>query len=174
VVLLVSGARVSARFGARPPQAVIEVVKAVSAWRSVNSYGLFAVMTTSRREIVIEGSRDGQTWTPYRFRWKPNAPDERPRFATPHMPRLDWQMWFASLSTIERQAWMRGLLGRLLEGSPDVVGLFAEDPFAGTPPRFVRARVEDWRFSSWSDWRETGRWWVVAPAGMYAGPVGGP
>ena len=60
-------------------------------------YGLFAVMTTERPEITVEGSDDGETWKPYRFRWKPCELDRRPRFTTPHMPRLDWQMWFAAL-----------------------------------------------------------------------------
>ena len=70
----------------------------VEPLRSINSYGLFAVMTKERPEIVVEGSDDGLSWKPYRFRWKPCELDRRPRFTTPHMPRLDWQMWFAALS----------------------------------------------------------------------------
>ena len=66
-------------------------------FRSTNTYGLFAVMTTTRPEIIVEGSDDGVSWKPYRFRWKPCELDRRPRFTTPHMPRLDWQMWFAAL-----------------------------------------------------------------------------
>ena len=70
----------------------------VEPFRSTNSYGLFAVMTTSRPEIIVEGSDDGASWRPYRFRWKPCELDRRPRFTTPHLPRLDWQMWFAALA----------------------------------------------------------------------------
>ncbi len=63
-----------------------------------NSYGLFRVMTTTRPEIIIEGSLDRETWIPYEFRWKPTDPNQSPRFAGPHMPRIDWQMWFEGLS----------------------------------------------------------------------------
>ena len=71
--------------------------------RIANSYGLFAVMTTERPEITVEGSDDGETWRPYRFRWKPGELDRRPRFAPLHLPRLDWQMWFAASGAI---AWV--------------------------------------------------------------------
>ena len=70
---------------------------ALAPLRIANPYGLFAVMTTRRPEIIVEGSDDGVTWRPYRFRWKPGELDRRPRFAPFHMPRLDWQMWFAAL-----------------------------------------------------------------------------
>src|SRR5262249_46220717 len=70
----------------------------IAPLQSTNVYGLFAVMTTRRPEIIVEGSDDGETWKPYRFRWKPCELDRRPGFTTPHMPRLDWQMWFAALS----------------------------------------------------------------------------
>ena len=43
----------------------------VAPFLSMNAYGLFAVMTTDRPEIIVEGSRDGVTWLPYDFRWKP-------------------------------------------------------------------------------------------------------
>ena len=66
--------------------------------RAFNSYGLFRVMTTTRPEIIIEGSLDGNNWRPYEFRWKPTNPKQSPRFAGPHMPRIDWQMWFEGLN----------------------------------------------------------------------------
>ena len=66
--------------------------------RAFNSYGLFRVMSTTRPEIIIEGSLDGKNWRPYEFRWKPTDPNQSPRFAGPHMPRIDWQMWFEGLN----------------------------------------------------------------------------
>ena len=66
--------------------------------RAFNSYGLFRVMTTTRPEIIIEGSLDGKNWRPYQFKWKPTDPTQSPRFAGPHMPRIDWQMWFEGLN----------------------------------------------------------------------------
>ena len=65
--------------------------------RSMNSYGLFRVMTTTRPEIIIAHSSDGENWTPYHFQYKPVALQMPPRFFFPHMPRLDWQMWFEAL-----------------------------------------------------------------------------
>src|SRR5262249_22645613 len=71
-------------------------VKAVYNWlepfRTFNSYGLFAVMTTSRPEIIIEGSNDRVTWLEYQFKYKPGELKQRPKFVEPHQPRLDWQM----------------------------------------------------------------------------------
>src|SRR5439155_6216113 len=56
-------------------------------FRSVNSYGLFAVMTTSRPEIIIKGSVDGTEWKTYEFKYKPGDLQRRPRFCWPHQPR---------------------------------------------------------------------------------------
>ena len=63
----------------------------------VNTYGLFAVMTTERPEIIVEGSNDGQSWVEYEFRYKPGDVRQPPAWVAPHQPRLDWQLWFAAL-----------------------------------------------------------------------------
>ena len=55
-------------------------------------------MTTTRPEIIIEGSLDGKNWRPYAFKYKPTDPKQTPRFAGFHMPRIDWQMWFEGLN----------------------------------------------------------------------------
>ncbi len=124
-----------------------------------SSYGLFATMTTTRPEIVLEGSREGVEWRTYRFRYKPTDLDRRPSFAGPHMPRLDWQMWFAALRPFERARWFHAFARRLLEGSPPVLGLLAEDPFrGGPPPRYLRAHLYEYRFSR-GEARRRGVWW---------------
>ena len=69
----------------------------VRPFRSVNTYGLFADMTTTRPEVIFEISADGNNWQELQFKWKPVALDARPRFEQPHQPRLDWQLWFAGL-----------------------------------------------------------------------------
>jgi hypothetical protein len=134
---------------------------------AVNSYGLFAVMTTTRPEIEIEGSRDGVTWHAYDFRWKADHLDQRPRFAGPHMPRLDWQMWFAALSECRREAWLHAFLQRLLEGAPAVQGLLARDPFSGEPPRYLRTTLYLYEFT------EPGQpgWWQRELVGPYCPTV---
>jgi hypothetical protein len=111
----------------------------------VNNYGLFAVMTTHRHEIQIEGSDDGQTWLPYVFKWKPGNIDRRPPFVPLHMPRLDWQMWFEALhGPGQVDVWFYQFLVRLLEGSPEVLRLLKHDPFPDHPPRYIRAMVYDY------------------------------
>ncbi len=154
------------------PAPVAWTLQQLSGFRSINSYGLFAVMTTQRHEILIEGSADGQTWREYLLKWRPGPVDEAPRFVAPHQPRLDWQMWFAALGRCENNPWLIHLQQRLLEGAPLARGFFREDPFAGAPPpRFVRTRLFDYRFSSFSEWRTTGAWWTRRELGPYCPPL---
>jgi hypothetical protein len=129
------------------------------------SYGLFAVMTTTRPQVAIEGSDDGVTWREYGFRYQPGDVTRAPRWVAPHMPRLDWQMWFAALG--EPTPWFESLLARLLEGSPDVLALFEENPFPAAPPRYVRALRYHYEATDLRTHRETGAWWTRTPAGIY-------
>lgn len=139
--------------------------------RSVNSYGLFAVMTTERKEIVLEGSADGQTWHEYLLHWRPGPVDEAPRFVAPHQPRLDWQMWFASLSRCVGNRWLIRLQEQLLKGDAEARGFFRENPFPDAPPRFVRTRSFDYRFTDLSEWRRTGAYWTRSELGPYCPPL---
>jgi lipase maturation factor 1 len=146
------------------PMPIQMLAEWIEPLRSANPYGLFRVMTRERPEITLEGSDDGETWKPYRFRWKPCELDRRPRFTTPHMPRLDWQMWFAALGGDCRNApWFLRFELRLLEGSPEVLALLRENPFPDRPPRYLRARLSRYTFTEW-DARD---WWNSAVAGWY-------
>lgn len=155
----------------RQPRWVRRVLAAVAPLRLANRYGLFAVMTTTRPEIVVEGSRDGTTWIPYRFRWKPVELNRPPRWNAPHQPRLDWQMWFAALGDLWSNPWVVDLARRLLEGSPPVLRLLADDPFDGEPPAHVRAELYEYRFTDRETRRRTGRWWERRHLGPYLPPV---
>jgi hypothetical protein len=137
----------------------------------VNSYGLFRVMTTSRPEIIIEGSSDGRTWREYEFKWKPGDLGRRPGFIAPHQPRLDWQMWFAALSSYQRTPWLGWFMRRLLEGSPQVLALLETNPFPDAPPKLVRAVLYEYRFTDLPSRRETGAWWERKTLGIYARPM---
>ena len=156
--------------GVRPPRPVEIVLNAVGPFRSVNDYGAFAVMTTRRLEIEIEGSRDGVRWVSYPFRWKPGDLRKMPGFVAPYQPRLDWQMWFAALSGPARTPWFARLVQRLLEGSPEVIALFASNPFPDLPPTYVRALLYEYRFSSWGALEHTGEWWQREWVGIYLPP----
>jgi hypothetical protein len=133
----------------------------------VNPYGLFAVMTTTRPEIVIEGSADGQTWREYVLRYKPGPLARAPAWNIPHQPRLDWQMWFAALGGAETNPWFQNLMLRLLEGSPPVLALFDSNPFPDRPPKVIRAALYDYRFADRSVHAATGDWWVRQLDGLY-------
>jgi len=154
--------------GARLPATLTAPLRIVDPFRSINSYGLFRVMTTEREEIVIEGSDDGEAWETYRFKYKPGDPNRRPGFVEPHQPRLDWQMWFAALSRFEATPWFQAFLARLLQGSPPVLGLLAGNPFPAHPPRYIRALLYDYRFSTAAERRRTGAWWSRRLVGAYS------
>jgi predicted DCC family thiol-disulfide oxidoreductase YuxK len=143
------------------------LTRAVSPLFIVNSYGLFAVMTVTRPEIVIEGSADGQEWREYVFRYKPGPLSRPALWNIPHQPRLDWQMWFAALGTVRDNPWTVGLMWCLLKGSPPVLALLDSNPFAGGPPKYVRAQRYDYRFADRRTLLKTGEWWVRWPMGLY-------
>jgi predicted DCC family thiol-disulfide oxidoreductase YuxK len=144
---------------ARPPRAVENIYDRLEAFRIINGYGLFRVMTKDRCEIVLEGSADGIDWMPYEFKWKPGDVKRAPGWCAPHQPRLDWQMWFAALETPRENPWFVALVFRLLQGSHDVSGLLARNPFPDKPPRYIRAIFYRYRFTTVHELRQTGAWW---------------
>jgi predicted DCC family thiol-disulfide oxidoreductase YuxK len=143
------------------------LTRAVSPLYIVNPYGLFAVMTTTRPEIVIEGSADGEVWREYGFRYKPGSLLRPALWNIPHQPRLDWQMWFAALGGVRGNPWIVSLMLRLLEGSPSVLALFDSNPFVDSPPKYVRAQLYDYRFADRRTHVLTGQWWVRWPERLY-------
>jgi predicted DCC family thiol-disulfide oxidoreductase YuxK len=143
----------------RPPGWLATFYEQLEAFRIVNGYGLFRVMTKDRSEIVIEGSTNGVDWAPYEFKWKPGDVKRAPGWCAPHQPRLDWQMWFAALESPQQNPWLIGLIVRLLEGSPDVTGLLARNPFPDKPPQYIRAMFYRYRFTNNDERRQTGAWW---------------
>lgn len=175
-----------------PLPGIVEVVSdAIAPLRIVNFYGPFAVMTTTRPEIVIEGSDDGEHWRAYEFKYKPGDVRRAPPFVAPHQPRLDWQMWFAALhvptgdarallpplrsnatvlyymQNYGVDAWFVNFLARLLQGSPHVLALLESNPFPDAPPRFVRARFYNYRFAEADAPCTRGEWWARQERGLY-------
>ncbi len=149
----------------------------IAPFSIVNGYGLFARMTTERPEIVVEGSDDGGEWRPYEFRYKPGDPARPPGFVGLHMPRLDWQMWFAALGSYRTTPWFGRLAERLLQGSPPVLRLLGRNPFPDAPPRYLRAVLYHYRFTDPDERRREGTWWTRSREGLYCPAVslqGGP
>src|SRR5581483_1242052 len=144
---------------------------AVNSCQFVNDYGLFAVMTTTRSEIIVEGSDDGQTWRPYEFKYKPGDLSRRPTFVAPHQPRLDWQMWFAALGSYQDNPWFINFCVRLLQNSKPVLNLLDKNPFPDRAPRYVRARIYDYHFTTPDEKKRTGAWWKRSNERAYLPPV---
>ena len=143
-------------------------VAALEPFRIANQYGLFAVMTPHRYEIEFQGSNDGQAWVAYSFRHKPQDVRERPGIYAPYQPRFDWNLWFASLGSWVQNPIVPRTEELLLENDRDVIGLFAGDPFGGTPPKYVRAVFWQYWFSTPQEKREQGVWWTRKDLGTYA------
>ena len=153
------------------PRPLVAVYGWLEPFRTFNHYGLFAVMTTSRREVIIEGSDDRVAWRAYEFKYKPGDVRGRPRFVEPHQPRLDWQMWFAALGDYRQNLWLVNCCLRLLKGSPPVLALLERNPFPRHPPRYIRAVVYEYRFTDFATRRRTGAWWRREDKGLYLPPL---
>lgn len=169
LLFLLSGLRMTEQLGVAVfrPAPLVALARAVEPFRSIHGYGLFAVMTTQRNEIALEGSLDGETWRAYRFRYKPGLVDEAPAFAGPHMPRLDWQLWFAALRGCGGAPWFHAFLRQVLLGEPAVLGLLADNPFPDSPPRYLRTPLASYRFAPPGG----PDWWTAESRGLFCPTV---
>ncbi len=143
---------------------------ALEPWASVNTYGLFAVMTTARPSLDVQGSDDQIEWRSYGFRFKEGDLAAPPRWCAPHMPRLDWQLWFAALDRAAPD-WLERFALRLLQGEPSVTALLGSNPFPDAPPRFVRIVRWEYEFTTREERRATGHWWKRRETGLLLPPT---
>lgn len=130
----------------------------------VNTYGAFGSITRERDEIVIEGSDaaaidDQAVWREYEFKGKPGDPSRLPPQVAPYHMRLDWLMWFAAMGSAQDEPWFSELIVKLLQGQQDVIGLLARNPFPDHPPKWIRARLYRYTFTTRAEHATTGRWW---------------
>ncbi|HET9364890.1 MAG TPA: lipase maturation factor family protein, partial [Candidatus Angelobacter sp.] len=142
--------------------------RALEPFRIANQYGLFAVMTHERYEIEFQGSNDGENWTAYPFRYKPQDVTKPPGIYAPYQPRFEWNLWFASLEDWRNDEWVVNVEARLLQNSPDVLALFAGNPFAKSPPKQVRAVISQYWFTDRATKRKDGAWWRRELLRLYA------
>jgi hypothetical protein len=143
-------------------------VAALEPFRVADRYGLFARMTRGRYEIEFQGSNDSQNWTAYPFRFKPQDPAKPPGIYAPYQPRFDWNLWFASLGDWRQNPLVPRTEMRLLTSDPDVLALFAGNPFPQQPPRQVRAVLWQYWFSTREEKRAQRLWWRREFLGLYA------
>ncbi|OLD51485.1 MAG: hypothetical protein AUI58_07340 [Chloroflexi bacterium 13_1_40CM_2_70_6] len=142
----------------------------------VNTYGAFGSVTKTRDEIVIEGTEEAvltpaTRWREYEFNGKPGDVTRRPPQVAPYHLRLDWLMWFAAFSSPTYHEWFVPLLAKLLEGDRTTLGLLRTNPFPERPPRFVRALLYRYRFTTPRERRESRAWWTRRLLREYVPPV---
>jgi hypothetical protein len=150
------------------PRLPLAPARSLEPFRIANEYGLFASMTHARYEIEYQGSADGQTWTAYPFRYKPQDVHRAPGIYAPYQPRFEWDLWFASLSNWRSYPFVVQTEERLLRNDPDVLALFASNPFVGTPPKQVRAVMWQYWFTNRATKHKDGTWWRREFLGVYA------
>jgi lipase maturation factor 1 len=167
VILALSWSELDEMFLETSPDAEDALVRIAGPFQIANTYGLFASMTTTLPEIIVQGSDDGITWLDYEFPYKPGDLRQPPHWVAPYQPRLDWQMWFAALSDYRGAPWFTNFMVRLLQGSPDVLGLLKNNPFPNAPPKYVRAELFDYSFTNFATRRATRDWWAREPRGLY-------
>ena len=151
-----------------PQTLPIAPAAAIDSFRIANQYGLFAVMTRGRYEIEFQGSDDGRNWQPYLFTHKPQLLNQAPGIYAPYQPRFDWNLWFASLGDWQQNQIVPITEEKLLLNDRDVIGLFRSDPFGNRAPRYVRAVLWQYWFTSMAQKRRTGDWWTRKFLGLYA------
>ena len=143
------------------------LLRTTSTFSLVNNYGPFAVMTTRRNEIIVQGSNDGQHWLDYEFKYKPGKLSRELGWNIPHQPRLDWQMWFAALAPPRKGSWFDSFLNQLLNGSPQVLSLLDENPFPDKPPVYVRALLYHYSYTSMEQRDSNEQIWQRQYIGVY-------
>ena len=150
-----------------PPKFIARMLNTIEPLRSINNYGLFAVMTKERNEIILEGSNDGLSWKAYEFNYKPGDLTQPPQWAMPNQPRLDWQMWFAALGRYQDSPWLINTMARLLDGSKQVEELFKVNPFKYHRPKYIRASMYTYHFTTMDERKTTLNWWKREYRGLF-------
>lgn len=137
----------------------------IQRWSLANPYHVFPTVNQQRVELVIEGTVDGRTWLPYKFKYKPGELNKPLYVVIPHQPRLDWMIWFVPLHPVF-EYWFENFLYALLDNSPGVTALLEHNPFPDTPPVAIRVQAFEYKFTDFDEHEATGNWWKI----RYLGP----
>jgi hypothetical protein len=142
----------------------------------INTYGAFGSIGRTRREVVIEGTdepaiTEGTIWKEYEFKGKPGAVRRLPRQWAPYHLRLDWLMWFAAISPQYANSWLHPFMLRLLQNDAATLRLLRDNPFRDDPPRYVRAQLYRYRFTTAAELRRDHAWWHRTLEAPYLRPI---
>ena len=140
----------------------------------VNTYGAFGHVGKVRQEVILMGTEEpvitpSTPWREYEFKAKPGSVGRRPPFIAPYHLRLDWQIWFAAMSNYRREPWLVHFVYKLLQGDPGALSLLANNPFPERPPRYIRAELYEYRFTTFAD--ATDAWWKRTRLAEYLPPL---
>jgi hypothetical protein len=139
----------------------------------VNTYGAFGSVGRERDEIIFEGtnssSPESASWREYEFKAKPGNPWRRPAIVAPYHLRLDWQIWFAAMATPNQYPWTVHFVWKLLHNDPGTLSLLDGNPFPDAPPRYIRATLYRYRFTTPQE--ADGSWWKREPLGLWLPPM---
>jgi hypothetical protein len=137
----------------------------------VGTYGAFGSITRERYKVIVEGTEDAPgpaaKWREYGFKGKPGFTWRAPPQIAPYHLRLDWLMWFAAMSDYTQHTWFAPFMLKLLQGDRATLGLLQSNPFPEHPPRYVRASLYRYRFTTPEEHRRTGEWWKREFIGPY-------
>jgi hypothetical protein len=138
----------------------------------VGTYGAFGSITRTRNEIAVEGTdeavlTESTKWREYEFRGKPTDTGRLPPQVAPYHLRLDWLMWFAAMGSYGENPWFVHFMGNLLRNDAPTLSLIRTNPFPDRPPRYVRAQLYEYHFTTWGEHRRTGQWWTRRLIGPY-------
>ncbi len=142
----------------------------------VGTYGAFGSVTRVRYEVIVEGTDEtvltpSTKWREYEFKGKPGDPGRSPPQIAPYHLRLDWLMWFAAMSSYYDYPWFVHFVAKLLEGDAATLSLLRTNPFPNRPPRFIRAELYEYHFTTPDEKKKTGRWWKRTLVSAYFPPV---
>lgn len=140
----------------------------------VNTYGAFGSVGEKRFNIIFEGTDhsnplDTFGWKPYAYKSLPVSLDQMPPQIAPYQLRLDWQMWFAAMSSPEDYPWVYNLIWKLLNNDPNAVGLFASNPFPQIAPTYIRATLYQYSFAKPGNPKHN--WWQRQRLGTWIAPL---
>jgi hypothetical protein len=130
----------------------------------VNTYGAFGTVTRQRFEVILKATDEAvitpaTKWREYHFKGKPGALRRAPCLVSPYHYKIDWQMWFAAMSGYYNHPWILALAEKILEGDKKTIKLLAQNPFPEKPPRYIKADLYLYRFTTREERRITGAWW---------------
>ncbi|PXX65277.1 lipase maturation factor [Nocardia tenerifensis] len=147
-----------------------------NAYHLVSTYGAFGSIGRTRAEVVFEGTDEAEltehtVWREYEFKGKPGDPRRLPRQWAPYHLRLDWLLWFAAISPAYARPWLLPFIERLLRNDRATLRLLRHNPFGETPPKYVRARLYEYRFTTRRELLRDRVWWHRTLVSEYLPPL---